>query len=76
VSAHDLSDEAVAARLDPVVHRAMVEYGVPPGATLTLLNVSENATFAVDDPTTGRRTVLRIHRHGYHDQRAIESELT
>jgi Ser/Thr protein kinase RdoA (MazF antagonist) len=76
VSAHDLSDEAVAARLDPVAHRALAEYGVPSGATLTLLNVSENATFAVDDPTTGRRTVLRIHRHGYHDQRAIESELT
>lgn len=76
MSSHDLSDEAVAARLDPVAHRALVEYGVPPDAGLTLLNVSENATFAVDDPTTGRRTVLRIHRHGYHDEAAIESELT
>jgi Ser/Thr protein kinase RdoA (MazF antagonist) len=76
VSAHDLSDEAVAARLDPVARRALVEYGVPPEAVLTLLNVSENATFAVDDPTTGRRTVLRIHRHGYHDRVEIESELT
>jgi Ser/Thr protein kinase RdoA (MazF antagonist) len=76
VSAHDLSDEAVATRLDPVARRALVEYGVPPEATLTLLNVSENATFAVDDPATGQRTVLRIHRHGYHDQHEIESELT
>ncbi len=64
---HDLSDEAVAERLDPVARRALVEYGVPPDAELTLLNVSENATFAVDDPATGRRTVLRVHRHGYHD---------
>jgi Ser/Thr protein kinase RdoA (MazF antagonist) len=75
VTAHDLSDEAVAARLDPVARRALAEYGVPPDATLTLLNVSENATFAVDDPGTGERTVLRIHRHGYHDQPEIESEL-
>ena len=34
---------------------------------LTLLNVSENATYAVDDPATGERDVLRVHRHGYHD---------
>jgi Ser/Thr protein kinase RdoA (MazF antagonist) len=75
MSAHDLSDDAVAARLDPVARRSLTEYGMPPDATLTLLNVSENATFAVDDPTTGERTVLRIHRHGYHDQPEIESEL-
>jgi Ser/Thr protein kinase RdoA (MazF antagonist) len=72
---HDLSDEAVAERLDPVARRALEEYGVAPDAELTLLNVSENATFAVDDPATGRRTVLRIHRHGYHDGAEIDSEL-
>jgi Ser/Thr protein kinase RdoA (MazF antagonist) len=75
VSVHDLSDEAVATRLDPVARQALVEYGIPAEATLTLLNVSENATFAVDDPATGRRTVLRIHRHGYHDGPEIDSEL-
>lgn len=73
--AHDLSDEAVAERLEPVARRALSECGVAPDAVLTLLNVSENATFAVDDPATGRRTVLRVHRHGYHDAAAIESEL-
>lgn len=72
---HDLSDEAVAERLDPVARRALEELGVAPDSALTLLNVSENATFAVDDPTSGERTVLRIHRHGYHDQVEIESEL-
>ena len=46
-----------------------------PDAALTLLNVSENATYAVDDPATGERTVLRVHRHGYHDGPEIESEL-
>ena len=75
MSTHDLSDDGVAARLDPVARRALVDYGVASDAVLTLLNVSENATYAVDDPATGERTVLRLHRHGYHDRPEIESEL-
>ena len=75
MSTHDLSGEGVAARLEPIARRALAEYGVGPDADLTLLNVSENATYAVDDLSTGERTVLRVHRHGYHDGRAIESEL-
>ncbi len=75
MSGHDLSAEDVAARLEPVARRALAAYGIGPGAVLTLLNVSENATYAVDDPDSGRRTVLRVHRHGYHDGPEIESEL-
>src|SRR4051812_15449081 len=75
MSVHDLSDEDVAARLEPVARRALAELGVSTDAALTLLNVSENATYAVDDPASGQRTVLRIHRHGYHDASEIESEL-
>jgi Ser/Thr protein kinase RdoA (MazF antagonist) len=54
---------------------ALAAYGLPPDAPLTLLNVSENATFAVDDPASGDRSVLRVHRTGYHARAAIESEL-
>lgn len=75
MTAHDLSAEDAAARLEPVARRALTEYGLGPDAGLTLLNVSENATYAVDDPATGERTVLRVHRHGYHDGPEIESEL-
>ena len=75
MSTHDLSGEGVAERLEPIARRALAEYGVGPDAELTLLNVSENATYAVDEPESGQRTVLRIHRHGYHDGPAIESEL-
>lgn len=75
MSVHDLSDEDVAARLEPVARRALAEYGIAEDAGLTLLNISENATYAVDDPATGKRTVLRVHRHGYHDAAEIESEL-
>jgi Ser/Thr protein kinase RdoA (MazF antagonist) len=75
VNAHDLSQEGVAARLEPVARQALAEFGLAPDAALTLLNVSENATYAVDDPAAGGRTVLRFHRRGYHDAAAIESEL-
>jgi Ser/Thr protein kinase RdoA (MazF antagonist) len=72
---HDLSAADVAERLEPVARRALRHHGVGPDAGLTLLNVSENATYAVDDPATGERSVLRVHRHGYHDGAEIRSEL-
>ncbi len=75
---HDLSEASeteVAERLRPVTTKALEEYGLSPRSTLTLINVSENATFAVDDPDEGVRTILRVHRHGYHDGAAIASEL-
>jgi len=75
MTAHDLSAEDVAVLLEPVARRALAEYGIGPEAGLTLLNVSENATYAVDDPATGERSVLRVHRRGYHDGPEIESEL-
>lgn len=40
-----------------------------------LLNLSENATFAVEGAEGGRRYALRIHRDGYHSRAAIRSEL-
>jgi Ser/Thr protein kinase RdoA (MazF antagonist) len=76
MSSHDLSDDGIGARLEPVARRAVAEHGLAADCTLTLLNVSENATYAVDDPATGERTVLRLHRRGYHDAVAIESELS
>ena len=75
---HDLSEASdieVAERLRPVTTRALEAYGLSPDSTLTLINLSENATFAVDDPEEGVRTILRVHRHGYHDGAAISSEL-
>ncbi len=75
MSSHDLSGDDVAARLHPTVQQAVSRFGLAPDSRLTLLNVSENATFAVDDPSTGTRRVLRVHRRGYHDTASIESEL-
>lgn len=46
----------------------------PDAARLTLINVSENATYRVDDDRLGC-AALRVHRPGYHSRDAIESEL-
>jgi len=62
-------------RLDTIARDALPGYGIDPRAPLTLLNISENATYRVDDPATGRRTVLRVNRPGYHTREAIQSEL-
>lgn len=49
-------------------------YDLPQGASVKLLNISENATYKVEAPD-GRRWALRIHRDGYHSKTAIASEL-
>jgi Ser/Thr protein kinase RdoA (MazF antagonist) len=58
-----------------VAERALAEYGLPEGSSLQLLNLSENATYAVTDSATDVRTILRVHRQNYHLPHQIESEL-
>ena len=67
-----MSEELDTERLEVFARAAAVEHGRP-DADLTLLNVSENATFRLDDGET--RFVLRVHRTNYHTLPAIESEL-
>ena len=58
-----------------VAERALAEYDLAPHSALSLLNLSENATYAVDDAGTGTRSILRVHRQNYHLAHEIESEL-
>ena len=75
MGAHDLSaGENVLARVTRLAERAARSYGCDPAATVRLLNVSENATYLVEDPRHGP-SVLRVHRLGYHTGQEIESEL-
>jgi Ser/Thr protein kinase RdoA (MazF antagonist) len=64
----------VLARVTGCAREALRAYGCHPDAAVELLNVSENATFLVSDPQAGL-SVLRVHRHGYHTEREIASEL-
>jgi Ser/Thr protein kinase RdoA (MazF antagonist) len=74
--AHDLSAGGdVMDRVRGCVRAALRAYPGHPGASIELLNVSENATFLVSDPDAGP-SVLRVHRLGYHSEQEIASELT
>ena len=42
---------------------------------LSLLCISENATYRADDPERDAPLVIRVHRPGYHTRAEIESEL-
>jgi Ser/Thr protein kinase RdoA (MazF antagonist) len=60
---------------DEVAAAALPRFGLPPEATATLCNVSENHTYRVEDPASGRVYALRVHRPGYRTAVQIESEL-
>jgi Ser/Thr protein kinase RdoA (MazF antagonist) len=61
--------------MDQLAAAALPRYGLSPAATAELCNVSENHTYKVTDPETGRSYALRVHRPGYRTARQIESEL-
>jgi Ser/Thr protein kinase RdoA (MazF antagonist) len=58
-----------------VAERALAEYDIAPNSALRLLNLSENATYAVEDVDSGARSILRVHRQDYHEPHEIQSEL-
>jgi Ser/Thr protein kinase RdoA (MazF antagonist) len=75
MSTHDLSTGGdVLDRVTRFAERAARAYGCAPASTVRLLNVSENATYLVEDPDQGP-CILRVHRLGYHTEAEIESEL-
>jgi Ser/Thr protein kinase RdoA (MazF antagonist) len=61
--------------LEAMVAAGLPRWGLSPRTAITLLNVSENATYRLDDPDDGRRMILRVHRVGYHTEDEIRSEL-
>ena len=72
---HDLSAGGdVMDRVTECAVQALQVHGCHPATTVGLLNVSENATFLVEDPEAGP-SVLRVHRLGYHTEQEIASEL-
>ncbi len=67
--------EALLARLEAGARGLLPEWGLSPEARVSLLNISENATFRADDPSAGAPIVIRVHRPGYHTRAEIASEL-
>lgn len=61
--------------MDRLAERAVDRYGLDTDSTVRLINVSENWTYRIEEPATGRTFALRVHRPGYHTAAEIESEL-
>lgn len=70
-----LYDDDFLARLETGLRSALSTWRIRDTADLSLLTISENATFLVRDPDDGRRLILRVHRPDYHSDAEIISEL-
>lgn len=70
-----LSEDAKQAHLFDVATRAAPLWGVPADVEITLLNISENATYRLDHNTFSEPLILRVHRTGYHTRNGIKTEL-
>ncbi|MDX1400378.1 MAG: phosphotransferase [Kiloniellales bacterium] len=62
-------------RLQLLAGEALSHFDLPESAYAELINLSENATYRVQDPASDARWALRVHREGYHSRNAIASEL-
>ena len=63
-------------QINELATAALERFGLDRDSSVALCNVSENHTYRVDDPGTGSRFALRVHRPGYHTRAEIESELS
>ena len=68
----ELSPEEQVRRLERAAHHALSHWNLD-GASLHLIKYRENAVFCVDKD--GSKTALRLHRHGYHSDDELRSEL-
>ena len=65
----------VVAGLQRMVAAGLPLWGLSPATRITLLNLSENATYALVDADSGRELILRVHRVGWSSEQEIRSEL-
>ena len=70
-----LYTEAFLSRLGESLHSMLGAWGASPRAQASLLNISENATYRIDDPEADAPFILRAHRPHYHSRAEITSEL-
>lgn len=62
-------------RLAEEVKKLLGHWNIKENADITLLTVSENATFMVTDEENNQRFIIRVHRPEYHSKNEILSEL-
>ncbi|MEM9045621.1 MAG: phosphotransferase [Pseudomonadota bacterium] len=67
--------EAFLQALQNSLQRTVGAWGLSPSTKVSLLNISENATYRADDPAAATPVILRVHRPNYHTRAEILSEL-
>jgi Ser/Thr protein kinase RdoA (MazF antagonist) len=65
----------ILADFDVMVRQNLQCWSLSSDTDISLLHVSENATYRLRDPVDGRDLALRLHRSGYHTEPEIRSEL-
>lgn len=70
----DMPHDTLVACLAELANASLKLWDVPQNAQARLINLSENATYLVE-ADGGFKSILRVHREGYHTHRAIECEL-
>lgn len=70
-----LYDAAFLDRLEQGVRTALPQWGLSRQTEVSLLTISENATYRLRDPDAGLEMALRVSRPGYNTRAEIESEL-
>ena len=69
------SHDQLLQHLQLLAESTVKRYALPDSVSVRLINVSENATYRIDDPVSGAKWAMRVHREGYHSRAAIASEL-
>ncbi len=70
----ELDHDTLVTRLGELAQAALPLWAFEEGASTRLINLSENATYLVEEPSGGR-AVMRVHREDYHTENAIACEL-
>jgi Ser/Thr protein kinase RdoA (MazF antagonist) len=68
-------DTEFLSRLEDGVRQLLPVWNASTGAEVSLLNISENATFRLQDCLSGLDLVIRVHRPDYNSETEILSEL-
>jgi Ser/Thr protein kinase RdoA (MazF antagonist) len=66
---------ATLADMEQAIRAALPTWRLSPRTRPRLLNISENATWRLDDPEAPAPIILRLHRVGYHTEAEIRAEL-
>jgi len=70
----ELPHDVLVERLTILANDSLHLWDIPEDASARLINLSENATYLVENQS-GYRSILRLHRQDYHTFNAIECEL-